>query len=157
RRHGAYYLALAERAEPELRGPRQIAWLERLDAENDNVRAALAWSAENGEVELGLRGGAGLWRYWQTRSLNGEGRERLERLLALGPSEVAPAVRADALATTGRLAFITSDHAAAQKYFEESLPVHRELRSVPWSPMTVSILGLIAHAQGDDRKAQQLV
>ena len=157
RRHGSYYLVLAEAAEPQLRGPRQAAWLERLDAENDNLRAALEWATENGEVELGVRGGAGLWRFWQTRSLNGEGRERLELLLALEAPNVAPALRADGLAAAGRLAFVVGDYEVARRHLEESLAVHREAGTVPWTAMTVTILGAIAGAQGDDRSAQSLV
>lgn len=157
RRHGAYYLALAEAAEPELRGPRQVAWLERLDAENDNLRAALDWAAESGELELGLRGGAALWRFWQTRSLNGEGRERLERLLGGEAPNVAPDVRAEALAAAGRMAFIVGDFESARCRLEESLPTLRQAGAVPWTAMTLGILGLIARARGDHASALHLI
>ena len=149
RRHAVYYLALAEEAEPKLRGRRQLAWLERLDSDNDNLRAALDWATENGEAELGLRGAAGLWRFWQTRSLNGEGRERLERLLELDASELPPTVLADGLAAAGRLAFIVGDFEPARRYLAQSLPVHREAAATPWKAMTLAILGLIALAQND--------
>ena len=67
RRHAAYYLVLAEEAEPGLLGPQQREWLERLDAELDNIRAALTWAVEAGEAAVGLRIGSGLWRFWQLR------------------------------------------------------------------------------------------
>ena len=82
RRHAGFYLPLAEEAEPALLGPQQLSWLERLDAERDNLRAALTWATEDGEAEVGLRIGAALWRYWQLRGSATEGREHLERLLA---------------------------------------------------------------------------
>ena len=60
-----------------------MSWLERLDAERDNLRAALTWATEEDEADIGLRIGTALWRYWQLRGSDSEGRERLERLLAL--------------------------------------------------------------------------
>jgi predicted ATPase/uncharacterized protein HemY len=150
RRHCAYYSKLAEEAEPELRGPRQLVWLERLDADADNVRAALDWAAGNDELALGLRGAAGLWRYWQTRSLNVEGRARLEQLLSHDSGDVPPAVRAAAVAASGRLAFIVGDFDAAHERLEESLPVFRRAGATSWASMTVGILGLIALARGGD-------
>lgn len=62
----------------------QLRWVERLDAERDNLRAALAWAAESGETEVGLRIAAALWVYWLWRGHGREGRDHLERLLAGG-------------------------------------------------------------------------
>jgi predicted ATPase len=63
RAHAAYFLALAEEAESELKGPGQVGWLERLEAEADNLRAALSWSLERGEAETALRLAGALWWY----------------------------------------------------------------------------------------------
>ena len=68
RRHAAFYLVLAEEAEPGLLGPQQREWLERLDSERDNIRAALGWALDAGEAEVGLRIGSALWRFWQLRN-----------------------------------------------------------------------------------------
>src|SRR5439155_7520691 len=66
-RHAKYYLELAQLAEPELRGEEQGKWLELLEREHDNLRAALHWAMENGEVEIGLLLGGALWRFWYMR------------------------------------------------------------------------------------------
>jgi predicted ATPase/DNA-binding SARP family transcriptional activator len=65
RRHAAFYLVLAEEAEPGLLGPQQREWVERLESERDNIRAALSWALDAGEPEVGLRMGSSLWRFWQ--------------------------------------------------------------------------------------------
>jgi predicted ATPase len=153
RSHAVHYLRLAEKAEPQLRAPTQLAWLERLDAENDNLRAALEWATEHGDVELGLRGAAGLWRFWQTRSLNGEGRERLERLLALDVRDADPIIVANGIAAAGRLAYMVGDYDTAGRLLHESLLVHRREGTVPWAAMTAGILGLIALTRSADEAA----
>jgi predicted ATPase len=64
KRHTNYYLALAERAEPETLGAQQVVWLERLEREHDNLRAALGWAIGQRQSEMALRLGAALWRFW---------------------------------------------------------------------------------------------
>src|SRR4029079_18476341 len=93
-RHAGFYLRLAEEAEPALLGPEQLRWARRLDSERGNLRAALSWAAESGEVEAGLRTAGALWRFWQMRAADVEGREHLDRLLAAGSG--SPAGRAPA-------------------------------------------------------------
>ncbi len=79
--HAAYYLALAEEAEPELGSPQQAVWLERLEREHDNMRAALHWSIEQGatkqRIEIGLRLGGALRRFWIVRGFWSEGQTLL--------------------------------------------------------------------------------
>ena len=87
-KHLERYLALAETAEPELTRAGQAVWLERLTEENDNIRAALAWSFESGKVELGLRLAGALVRFWSIRGLMTEGRRWLAG--ALEASEGVP-------------------------------------------------------------------
>ena len=123
RRHAAFYLVLAEEAEPGLLGPQQREWLERLDSERDNIRAALAWALEAGEAEVGLRIGSALWRFWQLRNHELEARERLEELLALGSG--SPSTRAKAQTMIGSMSLVLGDFETARRVLEESLPVHR--------------------------------
>jgi predicted ATPase/DNA-binding XRE family transcriptional regulator len=108
RAHANHYLALAEDATSHLRGPEQRAWLARLDAEQDNLRAALTWTRDQDEIEPALRLAGALWSYWWTRGALAEGRGWLEPLLARA-AMVSPAVRARALGGAGNLAWAQGD------------------------------------------------
>src|SRR5207245_636606 len=81
-RHRDWFLQLAERAKPELTGPEQVLWLDRLESERDNLRAALEWAIERGPANLALRLAGSLWRFWFARDYLAEGREWLMRALA---------------------------------------------------------------------------
>jgi predicted ATPase/class 3 adenylate cyclase len=103
RRHAEHFLTLAEESYPELKGPDQLEWLERLEAEHDNMRAALSWALGRKEAEVALRLGGALWWFWWMRGHNSEGRRLLEEALAID-GRVSPEVRAMALAGVGELA-----------------------------------------------------
>jgi predicted ATPase/class 3 adenylate cyclase len=125
RAHAEFFLALAEETEPELRGPRQFSWFERLETEHDNLRAALSWSLETGNAELRLRIGGALRWFWNVRGYAGEG----WRWVAAGLSggEAAPAaVRAEALLGLGDLAQRQGDYERATEDLEASLALCRE-------------------------------
>src|SRR5262249_6049356 len=132
RRHAACYLALAEAAEPELRGPGQRAWLGRLDREHENVRAALGWCRHAGEsregarseaAERGARLAAALGWCWYMRCRLGEGSQWLE--WALAASEPlrgeTPALQARVLLWLGYLARNVSSCERAGACLERSL------------------------------------
>jgi predicted ATPase/class 3 adenylate cyclase len=125
-RHLAYYLALAERAAPQLTGSDQVRWLERLTEEHDNFRAALTWAEQDGEVDPALRLGGYLWRFWQMRGHLREARERLDRLLSL-PGSVDKDARARALEGAGGVAYWMADMSQSRRYYEECLALRREL------------------------------
>lgn len=99
RHHWDCYLALAEQAEQELTGKQQGIWLDRLEAEQENLRAALRWSLEQQEGEEAARIGVSLWPFWILRGYMSEGREWLDRTLAELPDPMAP--RAKVLWATG--------------------------------------------------------
>jgi predicted ATPase len=73
RAHAWYFLALAEEAEPELLGPQEAQWYERLEEEHDNIRAALSYSLEGAEPELGLRLAGTIWWFWRRHGHLSEG------------------------------------------------------------------------------------
>src|SRR4029078_12115506 len=81
RQHADFSLAWADEAEPQLSGAEQVAWLNRLEQEHDNLRAALRWCIEHGKAAPGLRLGGALWRFWRTRGHLTEGRSCLAELL----------------------------------------------------------------------------
>ncbi len=150
-RHAAYFLALAERAEPHLwGGPDQRAWVERLEAEDDNLRAALAWAAARGDAALDLRLGAALGQFWFLAGRAAEGRRHLDRALAVAPAGAAM-LRARALACVGRMAIQQADRASAVAYLEESLALFRDLGDARWTAWTLWSLGN-AYLQLDDRR-----
>ncbi|HWT79799.1 MAG TPA: NB-ARC domain-containing protein, partial [Candidatus Methylomirabilis sp.] len=118
RAHMLYFLTFAEQAETELTGPRQNLWLDRLEIEHDNLRAALASAEAYGEVEIALRLAADLWRFWLVRSHMREGRERLERVLVLPGAEKRTNARAKALHHAGTIIHEISDYTEARPYLE---------------------------------------
>ena len=123
--HAAHFLALAEVAEPELTGPDQSVWLRRLEADHDNLRAALRHSIDKGAGETALRLASSLWAFWLARGYLGEGRRWLEEALARGDS-VAASVRAKARNGAGVLADYQGDYARAMVLCTESLTLYRK-------------------------------
>ena len=145
-RHAAYYGALAETAAPGLEVAGSSLWLEQLDREHDNLRAALDWVTEGGAIEAGLRLGAALASFWGQRGYLAEGRDRVARLLAR-PGPPSPA-RAAALLSLGRLAWAQGDYPAQRRYDEESLALARRLKDPAILAHALSELGAAAFQQG---------
>ena len=113
RAHAQYFLTLAEEAYPELKGANQLGVARALEAEHDNMRAALTWALERKEVEVALRLGGALWWFWSIRGYYSEGRRWLEEALAI-EGRGLPEVRAMALAGVGWLAWDQGDYDRAQ-------------------------------------------
>src|SRR5829696_3881695 len=146
-RHAAWFLALAERAGPELRGPRQVVWLKRLDTGQDNVRAAMVWLLGKGESETATRIGWALWQFCRMHGHFTEGRRWMEETLAKGVTMPASA-RAKALYVSGTMADGQADHRAAEPLLEESVALFRELGDKLGSALALSSAGLVAVGQG---------
>jgi predicted ATPase/DNA-binding SARP family transcriptional activator len=155
RRHQEFYLRLAEEAAPHLAGLDQPAWLERLDSELDNLRAALDWALER-EPEQSLRLTAALARFWEERGYREEGRQRLVAALErAGPGRRSLA-GATALAHLGQLAFLRDDYPTARALYEESLAVQRELGGTEAIASALWGLGYVAQRQKEYAEACDL-
>ncbi len=159
-RHARYFLDLAETAEPALFGSDHPAWLDRIEREHENLRAALRWAMEIGDVETGLRLAGALRWFWWIRGYLREGREWLHTFLgqnAAGGGELArgPA-RAKALYGAGQLAFAQGDLAQAARSYGESLTLYRGLGDERGCAQVVVELGQVARAQGDQDRASSL-
>jgi predicted ATPase/class 3 adenylate cyclase/DNA-binding CsgD family transcriptional regulator len=157
--HAAYYLALAEQAEPELGGPQQIIWFERLEREHDNLRAALSWFLEQGSDgqnrELALRLSGALSQFWLLRGYVSEGRQWLEQ--ALDESRgVRSSVRAKALVGAGELAGMQDDFGQAEALCGESLALYQELGDRRGSATSLSSLGYTALMRSNYAAARAL-
>ncbi|MBA3950412.1 MAG: AAA family ATPase [Rubrobacter sp.] len=136
-RQARYFLTLAEEedpeeAEPELRGSRSIAWLERMETERGNIRAALDWSLDedaraDGRAELGLRLAVALWWYWQTHDYLVEGRRCLERASSAESNPGTTSWRARALVAAGWIAQLQADYGEMRAMVEEGVALYREL------------------------------
>ena len=154
-RHLAYFLALAEEAAPQLAGPEQSVWLDRLEAEHDNLRAALGWAREHWSAEAGLRLAAAIMRFWWTRGHMAEGRRWLEGALAADDGS-APRARVRALAAASFLTGVHGDTARALTLLDESLTRARALGDQQSVARSLSLLGFVANWQGDQARAEAL-
>ncbi len=153
RAHAAQYLAFAEAAEPELRGPNQALWLRRMESDHDNLRAALRYSLEDGSDETALHLASALWGYWLARGYLGEGRRWLEEALAKSGGGAAT-VRANALNGAGVLAHYQGDYATAEALCGESLALYRRAGDERGVASALSSLALAARTRGDYAIAQ---
>ena len=146
-RHTLHCLAVAEAAESKLTTAEQVAWLEKLEVEHGNIRAALGWSLEHEEAEIALRLSGALWRFWYVRGHVGEGRYWLDRALSLGGQ--ASVARAKALGGAGRLTWIHGDFDRATTFCEESIALSRRLGDKRGIAFSLDGLALVRTRTGD--------
>ena len=125
--HASHFLGIAEAAEPHLRGVDQERWLERLELEHDNLRAALRRSIDAGPSTSGLRLVGALWRFWLMHGHLAEGRRWAETVLALPEAAARTAERAKALTGLGGVAYWQEDLSVTRRSYEEALAIAREL------------------------------
>ncbi len=153
--HAAWCLSLAERAEPALQGPEQLAWLDRIEAEQPNLRAALAWSLAGDDPEPGRRIAAALGWFWWTRGDPSEGRAWLERALARGAD--APArTRARLQTQLAEVCWSLGDYERAVALDEAALATWRALGDEAGVAACLVNLGRVAHDEGDYARAASL-
>ena len=127
RRHEDHFVALARAAEPELLGARPTEWLDLLDAEQDDLRAAIQRAADDGRIEVALDAAAALWRFWQQRGHLVEGRKTLRALLDLPTAANPTKARARALGGLGGVAYWQADTATARRAYAEAVSIERGL------------------------------
>ena len=149
-RHLQCYLELTESADLQLRGEQQQLWLNRLDHEYDNLRAALAWSLEGGRLEsvrkaAGLRIATGLYQYWRIRDYVEEGLQWSSQLLAEANDEIPTTVRVNALSYTSILASIR-DHTELQMRYAQQAVVLGETADETTKPALAMALGAQSYA-----------
>jgi predicted ATPase/DNA-binding XRE family transcriptional regulator len=156
RRHASYFLELAEKEERASQGPLQRAWLDRLETEHDNLRAALAWSrTSQGDTEMGLQLTGALSHFWYVREHHSESRMWLQSALARGSD--TSAARAKVLVGAGRLAWFQGELARANTLLEESLTLYQDLGDDAGAAFALLVLGRTAVSQGDRRRGEALV
>jgi predicted ATPase/class 3 adenylate cyclase len=125
-RHAAFFLALAERAEPHLRKVERKQWLDELELEHDNLRAALRWAIDVADAPVALRLVAALWRFWQMHGHLAEGRRRADEAVALPAASGRTSERQRALTALGGLGYWQEDVPAFSRAYEESLAIARQ-------------------------------
>ncbi|HSH82056.1 MAG TPA: hypothetical protein VLA19_26310, partial [Herpetosiphonaceae bacterium] len=161
-RHLGFYLVYAEAAQPRLRGPDMLAWLDRLDLEHDNLRAALAWAMEC-DPDAGLRLAGALTDFWARRTYTTEGRrwldEALDRVAALPPVDgearrARMLARAIALQGKGSVAFGQGKHAESQAACAESVVLARDVGDTVVLAQGLGLLSMAAAFQGDTDAAR---
>jgi len=161
-RHRDFYLGFAEDAEPRLQGPEQVAWLQRLEADHDNLRAALRWSLDCDETEAALRLGSALSLFWDTHGYVREGREWLDELLAHArerPTSTVTTRRAlgKVLDAASRTRARWSEFPQATEFLTQGLAVWRELGDKRGIAEALNNLAVGATQSGDRVRARVLV
>jgi predicted ATPase/DNA-binding XRE family transcriptional regulator len=159
RRHAACFIALAEEAETGLRGANQADWLDRLEGELDNLRAAMSWSLRTGAVAEAIRLAGGLWLFCYLRGHYAEGSEWLEHALELAGRSEHPGLApyfAKAVLGAGTLAFLQCEYDAATSRLEEALKAFSALGDDAGTALVLQRLGGVARERGKYAAAERL-
>ncbi len=144
RRHAFWYFELAKEVEPWLRGARQEVWLEQLEREYGNLRAALSWALDRGEVDLGLWFGGALAEFWYMSGNLSEGRRWLEAALTKSGDAPPTPARTQALVRAGWIAWEQGDYRGSVALSEASLALSRELGDEAGAVAALTNLGWAA-------------
>ena len=156
--HFTYYLEIAERSAPFLAGPDQAKWLNRLEVEQENFRAALAWATETGESHFGLRLAVALTAFWEGRGYLGEGQEWLGRMLALPNPRTDIddlTIRATALNARGHLARNQGISPDVDAAMDEAVTLWRHLGDQRGLAASLQTLATITYSREDTLTARK--
>ena len=153
--HAAHFATIAAQAATGVMGTQQKDWLDRLDSERDNLRAALQHLGEDGHTSEALDMGADLWRFWQMRGHHAEGRAALEGLLDRPEASAPNKDRARALAGLGGIIYWQGDMAKAKEVYAEELAVERSIDDPPGLAEALYNLGFVAAVTKDHEAARR--
>jgi tetratricopeptide (TPR) repeat protein len=156
RMHAQFFTAFAIEGEAHLMSPGQEVWLERLNIEHDNIRAALKWASSD-DVQLALRLGAALGRFWYLQGYWSEGRGWLADLLELEGAHLHPGPRVQALNAAARLIQQQGDHAAARSIAEEALILARKCGDEREVAVALNTVAINHGIEGDFAAARVLL
>jgi len=143
-RHAAYFQALAESAAADLTGPGQLAWLDRLETDHDNLRAATSWLVDHGPLEQAVHLIVVTWRFWWLRGHTAE-LARPADDFAAGSKELPPPEQAQALTQAGFILVANGDRARAQRLFDQSLPLYGQDNEGPAGSAKALVLVTLGH------------
>lgn len=152
RAHARFFLHLIGAAHDGLRSPHQVEWMARLEADNGNLRAALRWCLDRGQIEEVAQAGWTLWLFWWINGHLGEGRQLMKEALEAG--ELEPIPRATATAVQGVMAFWQTDYAAGVPLLTEALEIARDHGFVPGLALCQLPLGFVEAAAGEGEQAR---
>jgi predicted ATPase len=160
-RHAAYFRALADPADADLAGAGQLAWLDRLETEHDNLRAAISWLAGHGPLEQAVHLSLVTWRFWTLRGHAAEYARLVDGFVA-GSTDLPPGQHALALTQAGYLLVGNGDPARGQQVLEQALPLYRQdnerpALSVTMNALVLAVLGHLAASRGDYAAASNLL
>jgi predicted ATPase/class 3 adenylate cyclase len=156
RRHAAFFLARAERAEPHLHGREQLDWLAQLEVEHDNLRAALAWSQSTPDgAEMGLRLAGALWWFWYLRGHFAEGWRQIEAGLAT-TADAPSRARITALVAAAHLSGCLGEFERLAALAERGLALATAAGDEWGTASSLGFLGEHARLQGDYQEATRL-
>ncbi|MCL4562735.1 MAG: tetratricopeptide repeat protein [Chloroflexi bacterium] len=159
-RHLDCFLTLAEEAEAHLYAAEQDGWLELLERDHDNLRAALGWALESQNITAATRLAGALARFWGMRGYLDEGRRWMEQVFALFSSQkesTDPNIKAKALLGAGALAWRQGDLEPAKALMEESLALFRQAGNHGETNRVRHSLATVVSTQGDDTRAAALL
>ena len=142
RRHVRHYLALAEQAEPHIKGLDQASWLDRLETENDNLRAAIGWSLEDRDASVAARFGWVLCMYWVMRARHSEGRLWMEQ--AVARKDLADEMKARALWALAVCVYGSGEDERLMAISEEGLALSRKVRDLRAEAYSRGMVGFAA-------------
>lgn len=151
-RVAGHFLALAEMAGPELRGPEQIRWLNVLEREHDNLQATLRWAIDSARVEIALRLVNMLWQFWSFRGYQMEGRVWVGEALALPWPEDDPAIiriRAKSLQGAGTIAHQHRDYEQVKGFIGEAIALWERTDDQEGLAQGYTLLGTTEYELGD--------